>query len=420
MKWVQAFGSKKQISGISREGLYQRIIMLISLHIHLNESGAVLADVNSELINEDKEKFKVYFLISNLGNGGQEQQLGYLARGLTNKGYLVKIFTWNEKDENIHYKTLEELGITVVSLEKSRKSVFGKLLLMNRIIRKDKPKVFQSFSFYLNSVSFFGCLFNSTIPWGAIRSPLELKIGNTPPLVFFASVILPFRFISNSRTFSEGLKSTILKKYLQRKAIIIGNALYFNMVDNRSKSIDTDLIINTVSVSRIDSNKRIDMILKVHQKLRIAGFNIKHIHAGDGEEKEKLEKLVAQYGLQQSFIFAGRIRNISDILKDADIFIHAADYEGSPNVIMEAMVMGLPIVSTNCEDTRYMLDEAKGGFVVPTGDWRLLAERVEQLVISKELRIQFGAHNAETSKDKFALLKMTNAYIGAYSANSKS
>jgi glycosyltransferase involved in cell wall biosynthesis len=371
----------------------------------------------ADLIIEDNEKFKVYFLISNLGIGGQEQQLSYLARGLTNKGYLVKIFTWNDKDENVHYNTLEELGITVVSLEKSRKSVIGKLLLMNRIIRNDKPKVFQSFSFYLNSISYFGCFFNSTIPWGAIRSPLELKIGNTPPLVFFASAILPFRFISNSRTFAEGLKSTILKNYLQRKATIIGNAHYYNIVGNRSKSHNEDSTINTVS--RIDTNKRIDMILKVHQKLRGAGFNVKHIHAGDGEEKENIEKLVAQYGLQQSFIFAGRIKNISEILRDADIFVHTADYEGSSNAIMEAMVMGLPIVSTNCGDTRYMLDEAKGGFVVPTGDWHLLAERVEQLVASRELRVQFGTHNAETSKDKFALLKMTNAYIGAYSNSIK-
>jgi asparagine synthase (glutamine-hydrolysing) len=46
MKWVHAFGSKKQISGISREGLYQRIIMLISLQIHLHESGAVISENN--------------------------------------------------------------------------------------------------------------------------------------------------------------------------------------------------------------------------------------------------------------------------------------------------------------------------------------------------------------------------------------
>jgi glycosyltransferase involved in cell wall biosynthesis len=357
---------------------------------------------------------KVFFLISDLGNGGQERQLTYLVRGLTAKGIQVKIITWNANLEAFHTDTIHALGVALIPLAKGNENNVTRLFRLRKLLRKEKPEILQSFSFYLNAVSWLATIFTRIKAFGAIRSRLELKKINTPDWVFVLSCIFPFRFISNNRSYGEGRLGSFLRNFLKKRCAVIGNAMYFDDFAKTPPQENPNTLV-TASVSRIDENKRLDLIIQVHQKLRIQGFNVIHLHAGDGDNNDKLLRLIRNNNLESTFRLVGIIENIPEFLAQADLFVHAADYEGSPNAVMEAMAMGLAVVSTDCGDTRYVLKNGKGGFVVPVGDLNGLYEKSALLLNDQDMRIDMGAYNLVESRDIFSIERMIEAYEKVYS-----
>ena len=70
---------------------------------------------------------------------------------------------------------------------------------------------------------------------------------------------------------------------------------------------------------------------------------------GDGIERNKYEKMIKNNFLENRIFLPGRVGNISDFYNSADIFVLSSLYEGFPNVLLEAMSYGLPVISTNCK-----------------------------------------------------------------------
>ena len=100
---------------------------------------------------------------------------------------------------------------------------------------------------------------------------------------------------------------------------------------------------------------------------------------GDGRERATLEALIAQLGIGADVELPGFQQNLYPFLGRADLFVLSSAWEGSPNVLTEALALGTPVVATDCPSgPREILDDGRFGPLVPVGDAPALASAMTQ------------------------------------------
>ena len=102
---------------------------------------------------------------------------------------------------------------------------------------------------------------------------------------------------------------------------------------------------------------------------------------GEGEKRESLEKLIRELHLTGVVSLPGRREDLPEQLCSAAMFVLSSDFEGMPNVLLEAMCMGMPVASTACPSggPEEIIEDGVNGLLVPVGDQKAMAEAMEKL-----------------------------------------
>lgn len=131
---------------------------------------------------------------------------------------------------------------------------------------------------------------------------------------------------------------------------------------------------------------------------------------GEGELRGELEQLAAQLGIAGEVLFAGWQQNPFRLLAGADLFVLCSEYEGFPNALLEAMALGLPVISTDCPTgPSELLDAGRYGLLVPTADADALAGAMLSLVRDHSLRRSYAQLSRERAAC-FSLQRMVTSY----------
>ena len=135
---------------------------------------------------------------------------------------------------------------------------------------------------------------------------------------------------------------------------------------------------------------------------------------GDGEERERLEKQVAQAGLGQSVEFWGIRNDVSDILSAIDVFALTSISEAASLTLLEAMASGCASVVTDVGGNAEHLRDGVDGFLVPRGDALGVGSSISKLLLNKDLRAKFGAAARQNVSDRFSLDTAVASYASHY------
>jgi len=102
---------------------------------------------------------------------------------------------------------------------------------------------------------------------------------------------------------------------------------------------------------------------------------------GEGELREELMELAKSLNIAKHVEMPGRSTVLLEKMNSAAMFVLSSDYEGMPNVLLEAMCMGMPVVSTDCPSggPKELIDNGVNGLLVPVGDAQALCEAMEKL-----------------------------------------
>lgn len=152
------------------------------------------------------------------------------------------------------------------------------------------------------------------------------------------------------------------------------------IVDDIEKPNDKKLL---VASGRLDSQKGFDNLLEVCNKLNKDKFNYELWILGEGVERTSLEKLIDKYNLNNVKLL-GYKDNPHKYIKYGDLFICSSRNEGFSLVIAEAMILGLPIISTNCSGPNELLEFGRYGMMVDNNK-SALYEGLNQLLSNDEL-----------------------------------
>ena len=166
---------------------------------------------------------------------------------------------------------------------------------------------------------------------------------------------------------SEKVGESYIKKYSANNVNVIQNVIDDDEIIKKSNLLTQDIEfdkkqLNFISVGRLDYSKNYEMMLKNAIKLKNEGFKFKVYIIGDGEEKEKLDKIIIENNMEDVFILCGRRDNPYAYVKNADMFLLSSRYEGLPTVIIEALILHVPCLSTDVAGVKQILN-GKGGII---------------------------------------------------------
>ncbi len=143
--------------------------------------------------------------------------------------------------------------------------------------------------------------------------------------------------------------------------------------------------------------KAVARILESHPDTRfiLIGDQLAHGLHGSSDYKQEVSELVDQLGVREYCHFVGNRDDVEMLYNVCDITVLPSLYEGTPNVALESMACGVPVVATDVSDNSYVIPDDQAGYVVPLGDEALLAERVTRCIDDPNLlqRLKQGARD---------------------------
>jgi GalNAc-alpha-(1->4)-GalNAc-alpha-(1->3)-diNAcBac-PP-undecaprenol alpha-1,4-N-acetyl-D-galactosaminyltransferase len=127
---------------------------------------------------------------------------------------------------------------------------------------------------------------------------------------------------------------------------------------------------------------------------------------GEGPERKTLEALATELGIARKVHWMGVVAEPEKVLNQAGIFVLSSRYEGFPNVILEAMSCGLPVVSFDCPTgPREIIREGIDGILVQAQDLDGLTAAMDRLMSDETERLRLGARATEVT-DRFSLARI--------------
>lgn len=136
--------------------------------------------------------------------------------------------------------------------------------------------------------------------------------------------------------------------------------------------------------------------------------------AGDGSQREALKKLAAVLDLKHvSFVGQVPPNKIVECYNEADIYLNGSEIDNQPLSLLEAFACGLPIVTTDAGGIPDIVSDGETGFLVPRGNFQLLAERAQELLMDPDFALSL-AHNGNRECRKYSWAVLRDAWVNIY------
>lgn len=141
--------------------------------------------------------------------------------------------------------------------------------------------------------------------------------------------------------------------------------------------------VRFVSCFRFEPVKNVAGIIRVLGRLHICGIPFEWVFVGNGEQFDMAREMVRQYGLDDQVLFVGWQANAFPFIINSDVFVQFSNYEGLPNTIYEALILGKPVLSSNVGAVwDQLIPDENGWLIEPTE--QALFEALLHIALHKE------------------------------------
>lgn len=352
---------------------------------------------------------KVCFLAGTLGRGGAEKQLLYMLKALKEEGISTRVLCLTKGES--YESEIESLGIEVEWIGNSGNKGL-RLWQIVKSLKKQPADVLQSSHFYTNLyVGIAGKILG--IPSiGAIRSDLTSELA-AHKLLGGWQISLPQHLIANSMIACE---RAVERRIDSRKIDFVPNAIDVKS-ENRKGSKPDGSPLKILFVGRLGKEKRPELFIKLAAVLikRLPDKNLHFQIVGDGARRAELEKLAEDLKLTgENLSFLGIRTDMDEIYRQADALILTSEYEGTPNVLLEAMAFGLPIIAARVGGVLEVVDETRA-LLFDKDDEAGLIEATKKLILNAGLREALGVSGYQYVSQNRSLDNLQKQLIKVYS-----
>ncbi len=371
------------------------------------------------------QRKRVALVIHSLHGGGAERVARYLIEHLDQSEFEVRVILFSTTGEDFADLGLESPPVSLD--KKSRWSFPAMLVRLRRYIRESRYDAIVSF---LDVTNIFVVVANL----GLGHRPLVLNERSFPRehlrrkrLGWLKLRLLGWAYrradcvVCNSAATAESLAADF--GVSRDRISTIRNPVPVDRIRQLAANevlhpfVDSDVPV-VIGVGRLASEKRFDVLLRAFAELRKTKLrSVSLIVVGEGPERRSLEALAARLGIGDCCDFVGYQQNPYAWLSRAAVFVLASDYEGFPNVVLEAMACGVPVVATDCPSgPNEIISDGVNGRLVPVGDPFAMAEAIEGLLDSPDGCRRIARAGRE-SLDAYGLVAFADRYQALLRSN---
>lgn len=359
------------------------------------------------------EKIRVLFFIPSLAGGGAERVMASLLGGIDRTRInpcLLLLYPLAGSPYNGYLP--DDMRVSLV--RRRSDSFFGKAVqFMNFLgaIRRERPDVLVSSLTHSNIMALLaGTLFGikvivcEHINVGELIRTREGKYMLGLPVARLVKVL--YRYAYKVIVVSEGIGANAIEEFNipERKIRVIHNPINSERISEMSGTPASHPFFNDgvpviTAVGRLVDQKGFDVLMEAFQ-LVVSRIDARLIILGEGPEREKLQKLMGDYGLDGKVSLAGFQGNPFNFVARSDVFVLSSRYEGLPMALLEAMACGVPVIAADCRSgPAEILDGGRCGRLVPVGDVKAFAAAIAELLRDENLRTKFSRVGMERTKD---------------------
>jgi glycosyltransferase involved in cell wall biosynthesis len=331
------------------------------------------------------KKPSVIFIAGTLGQGGAEKQLFLLARSLKKREHEVVVISLTKGEYWEH--ELRLLGIKVHNIPRNI-SRWEKFKAIKRLVKQSLPDVVYSFHFY---TSFYAGLlrfyFKGLKTIGSIRNngKSEVKENGIWSWLHMHSC---HKIIGNNYDGINYVNKAL--KVPRRKLLFLSNAIETSL-DVKKINIPPEAPLKIVFIGRLVKQKDPEILLEIASILKEKNIPFQLDIIGDGPLKESINKKIIDKQLQQNAFLLGKIDKASQHLPSYQILLSTSLYEGTPNVILEALLAKVYPVVRNYNGIQTLfsdIDEKYCSFIFenPVEAVKIIAKIVEDPNQFKKLK----------------------------------
>ena len=144
------------------------------------------------------------------------------------------------------------------------------------------------------------------------------------------------------------------------------------------------------AVGRLSPEKGFDLLIRSVKSLRDAGHPVRLHIVGEGDDRPRLEALRGELGLEECVSLPGWRSDVRGDFEAMDLFALSSLREGLPNVVLEAMALGVPCLATRIAGVPKLIEHGVSGELVPPGDGSALTGGISRLLGDSELRLRYA------------------------------
>lgn len=337
----------------------------------------------------------ILFYISTIRGGGAAKVMVNLANTFSRWGNAVTLVT-NFPDSH-EYNVDSRVKRINLEKEEAKTNVIKKNMLrcmgLRKILKAVKPDVQIAFMRENNFRAIAAGLFLKTRTIVSVRNDPKQEYSS-----FLSKILAKILYgIADGCVFQTEDAKAWFPQNVQKKSCII-----LNPVDEKFYKVQrSNAPAGIVTIGRLSKQKNHKLLLDAYF-LACKDITDDLFIYGEGDKLEELKKYVQELGIKERVHFQGFTKEPEKVYANAKLFVLSSDYEGLPNVLMEAMSCGVPCISTDCPcgGPKMLIENGSNGLLVPVKGIIELKNAVENLCLDSIL-CDIVSKNAKRESEKY-------------------
>lgn len=357
---------------------------------------------------------KIAFCITDLDPGGAERALVHLVTRLDRQQFVPHVICLSPAGELA--VVLKAAGIPVTCLNARRRWDISVVWRLYRLLRKLRPQILQTFLFHANIAGRVASWL-ARVPHVVSGIRVAEQRGNSYLRWDRLTEWMVEKHICVSQAVLEHSRSR--GQLSPAKLCVIPNGVDFERfasaapIDLSQWKIEPDDQV-WVTVGRLDPQKGPWDLLTAVEKLHAKFPRLKLLWAGRGPLQADMQQWIDTHQLQETIHLIGWQDNIPGLLRAANGFVLFSHWEGMPNVVLEALAAGLPVISTDVEGVAEIINDGQTGWIVKAGDD--FSARWDELLRDPLFATQVAQAGQQRVREHFSWESMALQYMDLYQA----
>ncbi len=322
---------------------------------------------------------KIDIVTKAMTSGGAERVIAQLANYFVTHGICCRIITTDDRE--VMYQLNEKVKVVPIG-KRSDNKVIDRVVrysVLRKVVLSDRPDVVLTMPEDTGIYVILALL--------GTKIPVYVSERNNPWVMpdvkitrFLRKIAYPF---ATGVIFQTEMAKSFFSPRIQKKGVVLPNPVDASRIP---APYEGEREKRFVAVGRLEPQKNFPLLIRAFAEFHKEIQGYKLTIYGEGRERKKLENLIKDLGMQNNIELPGRDKDVLNKINNAAAFILSSDYEGMPNALIEAMCMGMPVISTDCPSggPNELIDNGSNGILVPVGNIRAMVQAMEKIVIPEE------------------------------------